>query len=97
MRRAGVAGCGCWVVVGRRGDVVVRCLDDDGAGRSRGESCAVGDDVVDGVGGGLCGIDLHRAHLRAVDECRDAEVEVSRCGPVIAHTKKAATWAAFSN
>ena len=36
----------------------------------------VGGDVVDGVGCGLAGVDLHGAHCGAVDEGLDAEVEV---------------------
>jgi len=51
-------------------------LNNDGAGGGGREAGAVGDDVVDGVGGGLGGVDLHRIHWRAVDVGRDAEVEV---------------------
>ncbi len=36
----------------------------------------VGGDVVDGVGCGFRGVELHRVHLNAVDECLDAQVEV---------------------
>jgi len=51
-------------------------LDDDGSCGGGGEACGVGDDVVDGVGCGLGGVDMDRVCLNAVDVGRDAEVEV---------------------
>ena len=79
LRRRGCGGGGCCrVVVGgcACGLVVVGGLDDEGSCARAREACAVGDDVLNGVGGGLGGVDFHRTHLRAVDVCRDAEVEV---------------------
>ncbi len=40
------------------------------------EAALVGGDVVDGVGCGFRGADLHRAHFNVVDVGLDAEVEV---------------------
>jgi hypothetical protein len=36
----------------------------------------VGGDVLNGVGGGLCGVELDWVHRRAIDVGGDAEVEV---------------------
>jgi len=56
-----------------------RCgLDEDGSGARGGEAGGVRDDVVDGVGGDLAGVDRDVRYQRAVEEGLVAEVCVSR-------------------
>jgi hypothetical protein len=55
--------------------VVVCCLDYDGAGGGGREACAVGGDVVDGVGCDAARVDDDVGHELAVEEGFDVEVE----------------------